>query len=151
MTYIDPKTQTSKEWLVDFESAIKEPTKYTSNNNVINQFRYIDHRTTKTGSLVLEFESINQDKKAVYFFNVKIKSSHGNNYPSGYRGQFNPPPRGKFRKFWLDTVGKEPVRWCRIHKSLRSKLCQLTFTGETKTCIDSNGREYLKLIHLKRN
>lgn len=151
MAYIDPKTQTNREWLAEFDCVIGEPAKYAPKNTVIDQFRYIDHRTTKTGSLVLEFEFINQGKKAVCFFNVKIRSSRGNNYSSGSRGQFIPPLRGKFRKFWMDTVGEEPIRWCRVHKSLRSKLSQLTFTGETETCIDSNGQEYLKLIYLKRN
>ncbi len=151
MAYIDPKTQTNREWLAEFDCVIGEPAKYASKNTVIDQFRYIDHRTTKKGSLVMEFESINQDKKAVCFFNVKIRSSRGNNYSSGSRGQFNPPSRGKFRKFWMDTVGEEPIRWCRIHKSMRSKLRTLTFTGETISCTDSNGRDYTKLINLQRN
>ena len=111
-------------------------------------FKYIDHRTTRNGSLVLEFQSLDGKTKVVKFFNVSL-DGRDKKYPAGYRGQFNPPKRGKFREFWMFCVGREPPRWCRIHKMIRSTLKGLIFTGSYDTAYDKNGHPYNKFSELK--
>lgn len=112
----------------------------------IHKFRYVDHRTTRTKSVALEFESIDGKFNAVMFCNVQLKSSRGTCYPSGFRGQFIPPKRGKFRKFWMKVVGKVPRRWCRVHEVLRSAFRDEVFTGKVEHAVSSKGEPYFKIV-----
>jgi hypothetical protein len=112
-------------------------------------FRYIDHRTTRKGSVVLTFESLDGRIRASAFFNVSLKSNRGTIYPSGKRGQFIPPEAGKFRDLWKAAVGKEPFRWSRVHKSMRSNFRDIVFTGEITEEEDSKGQRYFKLRNVK--
>lgn len=149
--------QTTEEWLADYSGqssrrAKKSPVTPTHIRNTDSNrllLRYLDHRTTRAGSVVLEFETLDYKRKAVHFFNVKITSKYGKKYPSGDRGQFNPPRNGKFRRFWLQVVGKPPSRWCRVHKTMRSTLSGIIFDGAVKQEIDSNGQPYLKITDLR--
>ena len=108
-------------------------------------FKYITHRTTKTKSVALDFESLDGNIKATRFFNVGLKSSRGNNYPAKSKGQFIPPKHGAFVKFWLKTVGDSPERWCRVHKSLRSNLKYFIFKCSFELARDKSGEEYWRI------
>lgn len=112
-------------------------------------FRYIDHRTTRKGSVVLVFESLDGRTRASAFFNASLESNRGTKYPSGKRGQFIPPEMGKFRGFWMETVGKEPSRWSRVHKSMRSNFRDIVFTGEVTEERDGKDQHYFKLRDVK--
>jgi len=141
--------QSNNEWLNDYEKASCVSSfrrSETVNDPKHNQtlYKYIDHRTTCTGSVVLSFESLDKKHAVVKFFNVSIKGKT-KNYPAGIRGQFNPPRLGNFRKFWMECVGKPPDRWCRIHKTMRSTLKNLIFSGIPIDVVDKSGNQYLKL------
>jgi hypothetical protein len=153
-----PEDQTRDEWLADYSGCTAEEYRKAKGvgsdqkfllNLIIkpdkNLFRYIDHRTTSKGSVAMDFESIDGGTSATVFFNVGLRSNRSKNYPSGNRGQFIPPPKGNFRKFWIQAVGKEPPRWCRVHKSMGSKLGGLVFTGNITQETDSKGKPYNKL------
>jgi hypothetical protein len=150
-----PEEQTRAEWLNDHDKArgLQDVTpstllnKNTGRNTLL--FRYDYHRTTRKGSVVLEFETLDGKLSAVKFFNVNLSSRGNKAYPSGYNGQFNPPPRGKFRKFYKKTTGCEPSRWCRVHKSLRNKLRGKVFIGTIEKQMDSNGDYYFKIIEIE--
>ncbi|MDZ7662512.1 hypothetical protein [Thiohalophilus sp.] len=157
-----PEDQTTEEWLAEFAGSSCKPPRRgvqiegvpkteNSADEEARQFRYIGHRTTRTGSVALEFEALDGQLQAVKFFNVGLKSRQGNNYPAGKNGQFNPPERGKFRQFWMEAVGEPPSRWCRVHKSLRSKLGKLVFTGEIEHCLDGKGAGYYKITSISLN
>jgi len=154
-----PQDQTVDEWLVDYDkfsgitysgiTQIKvpsEPSKNTDLNTYL--FRYVGHRTTKKSCVALEFEILDSDMRAVKFFNVNLSGRKGKAYPAGKNGQFNPPERGKFRKFYKEITGEEPARWCRVHKSLRSNFRDLIFIGMIEHCIDSNGNGYYKITEI---
>ena len=110
-------------------------------------FRYVGHRTTSQKSVVLEFESLDGKLTAVKFFNVKL-SSGNKSYPAGYKGQFNSQERSNFRKFWMQAVGKKPDRWCRVHKSMKSCLRNITFKGNIIDAHDKKGNHYLKFTEV---
>jgi len=112
-------------------------------------FRYIDHRTTRQGSVAMDFESLDGEITATAFLNVYIKSNRGTKYPTGKRGQFIPPEGGKFRKLWIKAVDQAPPRWSRVHKSMRSHFRELVFTGEITKEIDSKGHHYYKLRNVQ--
>jgi len=144
--------QTNEEWLAEYDGKPikqKEPHGETATAPPkTERFRYVDHRTTTMGSVVLEFESVDHKFVAVSFFNVGLKSTRGNNYSSGKRGQFNPPAGGKFRKFWMNTTGKAPTRWSRTHLVMRARFKLLKFTGETVKGTDRKGQPFTKLINV---
>ena len=151
------QNQTHEEWWADNDGIelAKIPSVPVSNNLKLNDsehlFHYVDHKTTsKIGGLVLTFESLDKSFEAVLFFNVKLKSNRGTNYPARKRGEFFPPERGKFRKFWMDSTGIKPERWCRVHKSMRSKLQSLVFIGITKQEIDKKGNSYMKITDIRK-
>ena len=136
----DPRLQTAEEWLAGYAGeAVKQPAKPSA-----VYFRYLDHRTTRTGSVVLSFESLDGTAQAVRFFNVSLEGK-AKKYPAGKRGQFNPPEHGEFRRFWMHAVGKPPPRWARVHKSMRSHLSSLLFAGSLEQAEDGKGRHYFKL------
>jgi len=97
----------------------------------------------------MEFESLDGSIKAIDFSNVRIKNNRGRNYPAGKRGQFIPPKQGKFRTFWMQTVGNPPSRWCRVHKSMLSKLKNKKFVGDMTREMDGKNNPYLKLKNLR--
>jgi len=113
------------------------------------EFRYIDHRTTRQGSVAMDFETFDGMITATKFFNVEIVSNRGNKYNPGRRGQFIPSVGGNFRKLWMQAVGKVPTRWCRVHKSLRSHFRELVFTGEITNELDNKGNHYYKLRNVQ--
>lgn len=141
------QNQTNEEWLNEYNGVSNSATQdvLPPKNNL---FRYIDHRTTSSSSVVLEFEGIDRPEKAVKFFNVSL-SGRKSNYPAKNRGQFNPSERGNFRKFWMQAVGEPPSRWSRVHKSMRSHLRKLVFVGETKVVPDGKGKLYTKLTSIQ--
>ena len=98
----------------------------------------------------MEFESLDGSIRAVRFFNINNRSPRGNNYPAKQGGQFIPPEHGKFRRFWLNAVGEAPKRWCRVHKSMRSKLSGLIFICEYKEAFDGKGNAYWKIIKINK-
>lgn len=151
-----PENQTHEEWLEDYSRSSgdidKQPNipswRDRGNDDTTHEFRYIDHRTIRTGGLAMDFEILDHKLKATLFFNVNLISKYGTRYPSGDHGQFNPPANGKFRQFWIQAVGKPPYRWSRVHKSMRSSLRGLVFVGKIKPEIDSKGRPYNKIIEI---
>lgn len=145
--------QTYKEWIHDYDKgSLREDNgvKHIQNQASVkasSTFLYQGHRTTCRGSVVLIFTSIDHKTEVIKFFNVGLEGRN-KKYPAGRHGQFNPPKNGNFRKFWMVSVGKEPKRWCRVHKSMRSALKDLSFTGEIINAIDSKGNLYFKFTEL---
>lgn len=138
----------------DAITSIHQPIEYVAGINRSSPttqlyFRYIDHRTTRQGSVAMDFETLDSEITATCFYNVKIESNRGNKYHSGKRGQFNPPKGGKFRKLWMQAVGKKPLRWSRVHKSMRSQLREIVCTGEISNELDSRGNHYYKLRNVQ--
>ena len=150
-----PEIQSDAEWYNDYDNAeglqdVTPPTllnKNTGRNTLL--FRYDYHRTTRKGSVALEFEALDSSLSAVKFFNVNLSSRGNKAYPSGKGGQFNPPERGKFRKFYKKATESEPSRWCRVHKSLRNNLRGKIFIGTIEKQVDSNGDYYFKIIEIE--
>jgi len=151
----DTSRQTHQEWWADYDSGSEQPVAEAKPVPATGQpipldtqFRYVDHRTTCRRSVGLEFESLDGSIRAVMFCNVKLKSPRGKSYPAGDRGQFIPPERGKFRKFWKQTVGIDPWRWCRVHKSMRSALGPLLFKAQYERASDGKGQSYFKITSI---
>jgi len=150
--YNTDDTSAHEEWLADYGRAAGntiakvQPTKQTP---LETAFRYVCHRTTSRGSVVLEFQALESNLTAVLFFNVGLHGKRGKAYPAKAGGQFDPPKRGSFRKFWLDAVGKQPYRWSRVHKSMRSALGDLVFKGQYKRATAGNGEPYFKITSIR--
>lgn len=159
-----PQNQTNEEWLNDYavvsgENVRKLPDRsspptnpiYREEDSVEVLCRYVGHRTTRNGCIALEFESIDGNTRATKFFNVGLKSSREKNYPAGKNGQFIPPELGNFRRFWMKATGVAPSRWCRVHKSMRSKLGELIFLCTIVADTDGKGRTYNKITEIEVN
>jgi hypothetical protein len=152
----NPEDQTHEEWLADYNHVSgntpayeqSQPWRDRNTDNSIHLFHYVGHRTTRTGSVAMDFETLDHKMKGTCFFNVELISKYGKNYPAGKRGQFNPKPNSKFRKFWMQAVGKPPYRWSRVHKQMRSSLRGLVFVGKIKPEVDSKGSPYFKIIDI---
>ena len=152
----NPESQTNEEWLEDYISSSGDidnqpqvPSWRNRNNDDSNHlFRYVYHRTTSTGSAVLEFESLDRGFRGVRFFNVSLIGKRGKRYPAKLGGQCNPPEHGAFRRFWLQAVGKPPYRWSTVHKQMRSSFRGIVFLGKIKHERDSKGRPYIKIIEI---
>jgi len=116
--------------------------------------RYHSHRTTKYGRLVMAFTDTETGQEVDVFFNVDIIKKRGEykgtSYRTGLGGQFNVTPWYKFYKFWMDAVGKEPTRWCRVHKEMKSKLENLIFTGELSTGHRKDGSPFIQIKNLHK-
>ena len=169
-----PEDQTNEEWIADYDRWVAEhlgcgtvpswefsteddkggaykdisDRQIKTESNPEQLFRYLDHRTTRSGGLAMDFETLDHKLKATSFFNVHLISKFGNRYPSGERGQFNPPEKGKFRRFWMQVVGKAPRSWSRVHKSMRSSLKGIVFVGKIRSETDSKGHPYFKIIEI---
>lgn len=153
-----PANQTNEEWLDEYETRPRNTVLppqaiqhvVLSNDDAYHKFRYVGHRTTRLGSVVLEFETLDYKQKAVRFFNVSLAGKNGKKYPAEDRGQFNPPGRGSFRCFWMQVIGKPPCRWSRTHKTMRSSFKGLVFVGKVERAIDNSGQAYLKIVEIWR-
>lgn len=149
----DPRNQTNEEWLADYNGYDSKQHSHsvtviqTAPGYLTGRFHYISHRTTRRGSLVLDFEMLESRLIAVKFFNVSINSQQ-KAYPAGAGGQFIPPKRGDFRRWYIQATSTQPDRWCRVHKYLRSHLKELVFIGQYKRETDSGGQPYFKLIDI---
>ena len=145
------KQQTCEEWLEELERG--KPVSPKNKPYFVTGLQFDHHRTTKTGSVVLSFNSSPLEEEVVAFFNCDIRRQRGpqkgQTYPSGRGGQFLPPQRGKFRNFWLKAVGKSPRRWAAVHKELKSKLKSLKFAGLVEFGYTEGGRRFRKVIDLR--
>ena len=95
---------------------------------------YDTHRTTSSnGHLILIFTDSETGEEVAAFFNVDIRKQRGigkgQANRTGHRGKFYPLPKSKFRKFSMECIGEEPVRWALAHKFLKARLKSLLFTG----------------------
>ena len=170
----NPEDQTNEEWIADYDQWVAEhpgcgtvpswefstqdkkrgadkefsDLRNKTGSNPEHLFRYLDHRTTRTGGLAMDFETLDHKLNATKFFNVHLTSKYNKRYPSGNRGQFNPPEGGKFRKFWMQAVCRPPYRWSRVHKEMRSALGGLVFVGKIEHATDSKGCSYIKIIDI---
>jgi len=152
------RLQTVEEWLLEYETGkpVMPGTlaQETSQPLQAPKFSFDSHRTTRNGRLVLVNIDVETGKEAVTFFNVDIKRKRGKykgtSYQTGVGGQFNVTPRHDFYKFWMDVVGIEPFRWCRVHKELKSKLEGLIFTGELSTGYREDGSPFTQAKHLQK-
>jgi len=67
----------------------------------------------------------------------------------GRDGQFLPPERGNFRVFFLEANGKPPRRWAAVHKELKARFTDLTFTGETIVGYTKDGKPFNKVKNIR--
>lgn len=112
-------------------------------------YAFDSFRTTRLSRLVFALVDINTGEEVDVFFNVDIKKQRGQGeHRTGEGGQFFPLKHSKFRKFWMDTVKKEPYRWSRVHKEIRPRLKDLLFTGDLKQGWHSNGDPYMELTNI---
>ena len=154
------KLQTVEEWLEEYNAgkpvypatALKDSSHVTPKAH--SQIYIFDsHRTTRDSRLVLSFVDEKTDSKAIMWINVDINRKRGEQkgkqYATGEGGQFSPLKRGdsKFRKFWMEVVGKEPYRWSLVHRELKSKLKGLRFNCETKISYDKQGKPYTEITN----
>ena len=149
--------QTVEEWLLEYETG--KPvmpgtlSKPVSTLHPIPILQHESHRTTRDARVVLAFRDIETGKEVVAFFNVDIRRQRGRYkgtfYRTGLSGQFNVNKRHKFYEFWMRAIGAEPLRWCRVHKEMKSKLKGLTFTGELSIGYDKDGSPYTQVKNLK--
>ena len=151
------KYQTNEEWIQEYETGIKVMPAAPRNDSLpcprVPLLKFDSHRTTKNGSLVIAFIDMETGQEVDAFFNVDIKRKRGThkgkNYRCGEGGQFLPKSRSKFRKFWMTVVGQEPRRWASVHKEMRSKLREFTFTGKISTSYTKDNALFLKINDLK--
>jgi len=152
------RLQTVDEWLLEYETgkpvipgAVNKELLPLKHSPIL---RYESHRTTKNSRLVMTLTDTETGQEVVAFFNVDIKRRYGKykgtSYRTGVGGQFNVTPRHKFYKFWMDVVGEEPLRWCRVHKELKSKLKNLKFTGEVSTGYREDGSSFIQIKNLRK-
>ena len=143
--------QATAQWLSDFKVRTRTPPARGSRH--CSGLVFDNHRTTRRGSVVLSFRLGGEE--VVVFFNCSVVRQRGKrrgeNYRTGIWGQFLPPERGKFRSFWMDTVGKAPRRWAASHKEIRSRLKDLSFEGQVSQAQKSDGTFYLKVTDLQRS
>ena len=150
------KSQTADEWIEEYSSGIVVPDlrKPLSESPSILTLKYDHHRTAKakSNSVILSFTDANGDCYDA-FFNVDLNSQRGvkkgKQRKVGEGGQFLPAKRGKFRKWYISIVGKAPDRWSVVHKQLRSRLKELTFTGDVDTSYTSDGRPFKRLKNVR--
>lgn len=116
------------------------------------ELEFDSHRTTKNGSVILAFTVIELFEEAVIFFNCDIYRQRGElsgkKYRTGAKGQFLPPHLGKFRKFWMKSIGVKPRRWSSVHKSIASHLRRVKFSGNIVLAKKNDGGSYLKISAL---
>ena len=142
--------QSTEEWLAEYSSGSSYSDE--KERRLIRGLVFDHHRTTKDGSVVLSFNW--GDEEVVAFFNCDVYRQRGplkgSKYKTGRGGQFLPPERGKFRKFWQACIGKPPRRWAAVHKELKPRLKELRFQAEMVEASKSDGEAYYKLTDLSR-
>jgi hypothetical protein len=123
----------------------------SSEKALYGEFKYIEHRTTKYGRLVLEFMHAETNEPCSMFFNVSIGNQKGKRYPAGRHGQFTVKNQRKIKQFWISIFKKLPDRWSRAHGKLR-RMKKMKFTGKVikKYKKDGSG-SYLELVELNCN
>ncbi len=143
--------QSNEEWLDEYNGNIRSKTKENVLKTVQPQkqrvFKYYGFRTTYLQRLVVSFADVDTGDIADSFFNVSLDKLRGSGkHKSGYKGQFYPPKIGTFRKFWMQSVKREPLRWSTVHKEMNPRLKTLLFSGQTEVKMDKNNNPYLQLI-----
>lgn len=154
------RLQSCDEWLEEYETgkpvipeeAFKQKRVFAQDHRLV--LRYDHHRTAKTysGVVILSFLDSNEDEYVI-FFNADIRFQRGPKKGAlrkvGLGGQFLPPKRGKFRKWYLKVVGSEPKRWATVHKELKARLKATCFTGVFEIAMDSAGRKFFRLKNVE--
>lgn len=108
-------------------------------------FRYLEHRTTTKGRLVLDFVHEDTGQVVSLFFNVDLKNPKtGRQYRAGRGGQFTTRPRHKIRMFWDEVFDQPPFRWCRAHTELH-RLSKVALEGKA-----INAGKYWNLIEITK-
>ena len=144
----DPRKQSREEWLLDYEGAYPDPKpdilsrmvsiagssvvrlhRNKSQSLPTTVFEYLGYRTTRYNAIAIDFVSTDGKIKATHFIPVKLVNNRGTRYRPRAQGQFLSAKGGKFRKTWMDIVGKEPPQWCRAYKSMNSNFKGKMFTG----------------------
>lgn len=154
------KLQSCDEWLEEYETGQPVVPANVFNRRLSAEassklvLRYDHHRTAKSykGAVVLSFVDSNGDEY-VKFFNVDLSHQRGPKKGTqrkvGLGGQFLPPRRGEFRKWYVKVVGSEPKRWATVHKELKARLKAISFTGVFETATDSAGRQFFRLKNVE--
>ena len=150
--------QTTEEWIKEYTNGNPVIPANNSESNKrasIPQLRFDHHRTTnyKTGCVALSFTNLVTNQECVAFFNCDLTRQRGpkkgENYRVGRGGQFLPPKRGKFRAFFLEANGKPPRRWAAVHKELKARFKDLTFTGEMIVGYTKDGKPFNKVKNIR--
>ena len=148
--------QTNDEWLKEYNTGkpvypvtVNNSPPVTNLDKENNLYIYDSHRTTRLSRGAFIFINTDTGEEAILWFNVDIYRKRGKRkgepYRTGYKGQFYPKRRSKFRKFWMDVIGAEPYRWSIVYRQLKSRLKGLTFKCDTETAYDSKGNPYIKI------
>jgi hypothetical protein len=143
------RIQSTDEWLEELYTGRPVPPSARLGRKPIIQrttLKYDHHRTSKRGNLILAFIDEQTKKEIVCFFNVDVSRQRGEKkgqlYRTGLGGQFLPPERGKFRKFWLKVVGQPPSRWASVYKHLNRQLGGRVFTGALEVRYRNDGTPF---------
>tara|TARA_B100001250_G_C19803492_1_gene792186 strand:+ start:1631 stop:2164 length:534 start_codon:yes stop_codon:yes gene_type:complete len=148
-------SQTNEEWLQEYETGVVTPIKEKQKPVNVLELVFDHHRTarTKSGSVILCFVEVATGEEYVAFFNADLNQQRGSRKGEpkkiGVGGQFLPPNRGKFRKWWVRTVGAKPKRWSTVHKELKPRLKGLKFTGDTDISYKKNGQPFNRVKNLR--
>jgi hypothetical protein len=150
------RAQSIEEWLAENATGIPVLPKNLNDNSGFQgevNLVYNHHRTTKDGRLVMAFLNVLTEQEVVYFCNVDVRRQRGNlkgkSYPTGMNGQFLPPVRGKFRKFWMLATGEQRDRWANVHKEMKSKLGGIVFSGEVSVGFKKDGTAFNRIDNLR--
>jgi len=150
------RAQSTEEWLAEFATGLpvlpQELDDHSGFQHELNLV-YNHHRTTKDGRLVMSFLNVLTEQEVVYFCNVDVRrqrgSLKGKSYATGMNGQFLPPLRGKFRKFWRLATGEWRDRWANVHKEMKSKLGGMLFSGEVSVSFKKDGTAFNRIDNLR--
>lgn len=150
------KSQSESEWLEEYTTGVAAPyvRKPLAESAASLVLKYDHHRTAnaRSNSVVLSFIDARGERYDA-FFNVDLNGQRGvkkgKQRKTGEGGQFLPPKRGKFRKWYLSIVGKAPDRWSMVHRHLRPRLKELTFTGDVDTSFTANGKPFKRLKNVR--
>ena len=151
--------QSTDEWLNDYEKFSEYATDRTRAviERPVNvpELVFDHHRTarTKSGSVILCFVEEATGEEYLAFFNADLNQQRGSQKGQlrkiGAGGQFLPPNRGKFRKWWVRTVGAKPKRWSTVYKELKPRLKGLKFTGDTDISYKKDGQPFNRVKDLR--
>lgn len=156
------KNQTIDEWVEEYETGkpvIPACTTHKVQSDPVPDecslvLRYDHHRTANSysGVVVLSFLD-DQETEYDAFFNADLCHQRGPNRGkmrrTGTGGQFLPPRRGTFRKWFRKVTGSDPVRWSTVHKELRARLKNLRFTGDVDQAVNQYGKPFNRLRNIR--